>query len=146
MTTVIRATRVARKLHRCSWCHRAIMPGETYHRDTGLDCGEVATAKCCEHCSNAVQACLSDEGVTELWWEDYHEWLREFPVEWAGLVAGWRFPDGELMPPPFQPRCRQCRCLLPSGRYRWCERCDAERYARSRRQFESLADESRVAP
>lgn len=76
-------------------------------------------------------------------WEDefIYEWLQdEHPTEWRQLLAGWRYPDGERLPLPFQPRCLTCAVLL-SGDCLWCEDCDAARIQRISQSLEAWEDQ-----
>lgn len=92
----------ARKQHRCHMCGRIILPGETYWRMAGLDHGQVWTYKACPHCYRVAAALNSEEEWdTEVILECLAD---EHPALWASLRAGWRYPDGDLLPLPFQPR------------------------------------------
>lgn len=128
----------ARKLHRCQMCGRAILPGEDYDRMAGLDGGTAWTYKCCRHCYRAADAwtrwsgdCEWDEGSIGEFLADGH------PALWDSLRAGWRYPDGELMPLPFQHHCHECRARISDGRI-WCQPCDLKRIDRLNAQFTEI--------
>lgn len=109
MTDYIWTSPTARKRHRCHMCWRIILPGETYWRMAGLDSGQAWTYKACPHCYRVTETFSRHRDEEE--WEDtiILEWLAdEHPALWASLRAGWRYPDGELLPLPFQPRCLDC--------------------------------------
>lgn len=98
----------ARKRHRCTLCDRTIRPGEAYWRQVIFN-GSAATFKTCGHCERAVVAYGRSAGEDEWIEEDVMEWLRgDHPALYAATLAGWRFPDGELMPLPPQFSCHQC--------------------------------------
>lgn len=90
-------TRTARKRHRCRMCRRVILPGEPYERMAGLDGGQAWTYKFCTHCTYCTNAYPDSE-----WDEEWVvEWLEDaFPITYVSLCAGWRYPDGELLPFP----------------------------------------------
>ncbi len=103
MTYFIWTHPVARKGHRCAICGRRITPGETYARMAGLDHSEAWTAKECEHCHRAVGKYLNEWGEYEYDRDGVLEWLQDMePTAWSQMVAGWRTPEGELLPPPFE--------------------------------------------
>ncbi|GAB3622564.1 hypothetical protein GCM10027418_06460 [Mariniluteicoccus endophyticus] len=108
MTDYVWTSPTARIRHRCMMCRRVILPGEPYQRMAGLDRGEAWTYKACDHCYRVASA------WSRLHWEDewddeaVFEWLEEDdPALWVSMRAGWRYPDGELLPLPFQPRCQE---------------------------------------
>jgi len=68
-----------------------------------------------------------------MWWSPWDDngwddasiaaWLREdYPTVWSQMRAGWRYPDGELLPLPFQPTCDDCGALLHHDGF-WCDSC-----------------------
>lgn len=94
---------VAKKQHRCFFCDRTIHPGEEYWRQAGMDGATAWTNKTCAHCAACATAYLIDAGEREWGTSGALDWLREcHGIEFAGLLAGWRYPDGSLMPPPFE--------------------------------------------
>lgn len=102
--TDLTTTPTARVRHSCYLCRRNVQPGEMYYRLTTLGDGTAYTSKVCEHCQRvANRYCvefLADEWFSENVWE----WVEdEHPALACAMVAGWRYPDGGLMPPPFQP-------------------------------------------
>lgn len=130
----------ARKRHRCGVCSRFIEPGEAYWRQAVFDAGDVWTNRTCEHCERVVwrygrEVCDEDE-----WLVDWvHEWLEdEHPNVRASMQAGWRFPDGYLMPVPFGSRCHDCGCRVEFRRL-WCGPCDERRIARIGAQLAALS-------
>lgn len=133
MTTFVDAHPVARKRHRCGVCRWWIEPGETYWRQSALDGATAWTNKTCEHCQHVVAAYVRDVAEHE-WDEDaLLEWLFEYsPGVFAGMRAGWRFPDGARMAPPFEPRCVDCGGPHPQMWAVWCIPCDDARLARQR--------------
>ena len=134
MTDYLWTRPTARKRHRCHMCRRVIMPGEDYDRMAGLDGGDAWTYKSCRHCYRAAQA------YGEYEWDEQCiiEWLDDCrPDLYASLLAGWRYPDGELVPLPFSRHCHECRTEIPDDRI-WCQPCDVARIERLSRQLEEL--------
>ena len=126
---------VARVAHHCQVCARMITKGEDYWRQAALDNGRAWTNITCAHCEACVTAYCRDLYESEWERDDMAEWLCDlFPVEWSGLLAGWRYPDGGLMPPPFEQRCCQCGCRIKRRRL-WCGPCDDARIERIDRQL-----------
>lgn len=128
----------ARKRHYCGICYRSIQPGETYWRQAGFD-GNAWTNKTCEHCERVEWAYLRSVMESEYDREDIIEWWLpdEYPAVYAQMLAGWRFPDGELVPLPFGSRCHDCGCRVEFRRL-WCGPCDERRIARIYRGFSAL--------
>lgn len=94
---------LARKRHVCSMCWRVITPGEFYDRMCGMDGGTAWTNKECEHCHRCAIGYLIDSSDYEYDPEDVREWLHDYePMVWSQLLAGWRTPEGDLLPPPFE--------------------------------------------
>ena len=124
----------ARKRHYCGICYRSIQPGETYWRQAGFD-GNAWTNKTCEHCERVVWR-YSHEVYEDGWLIDcVLEWLEdEHPSVLASMRAGWRFPDGELVPVPFGSRCIDCGQRTKFRRM-WCGPCDERRIARLNLEF-----------
>ncbi|RCK68300.1 hypothetical protein DT076_16770 [Desertihabitans brevis] len=145
MTDYVWTAPVARKRHRCQMCGRVILPGESYQRMAGLDRCEAWTFKCCDHCSRVVHAWTRHSGESE-WYEDaIWDWLADgHPTVYAAAQAGWRYPDGELVPLPFQPRCFTCGTFI-GGDALWCPPCDRARIDRIARSLESISAELRRA-
>ena len=138
MAEFVHSWPTARKRHRCGVCSRFIEPGEAYWRQAGLD-GTAWTNKTCEHCERITWAYC--RAMLEYEWEHelVAEWLQDdHPNVWAQMRAGWRFPDGELMPVPFGSRCDDCGCPV-EFRHLWCGPCDERRIARIYRQFAALS-------
>ena len=105
MISHVDAWPVARKRHRCMLCRRTIQPGETYWRQAVFDEGSAWVHKTCRHCERVVHEYCYMVGESEWMEEDALDWLREdYPALYAAMFAGWRFPDGELMPMPSGPR------------------------------------------
>ena len=102
MTAYIWSQPVARKPHTCTICYRKITPGEPYARMAGLDCGTAWTYKECQHCHRAtVEYCAAWDAEYEP--ESVREWLEDSePLVWSQMLAGWRTPEGDLLPPPFE--------------------------------------------
>lgn len=135
MTDYVDSHPTARKRHLCSVCRRSILPGEDYWRQTGLNRSEAWTLKTCAHC----------ERVVGVHWED-SDWDIEcflerleyaHPSVHAAMRAGWRWPDGELVPLPFWSVCVECGVRI-GWRALWCGSCDVVRLARLDRQFAEL--------
>lgn len=129
MTHYIWSYPTARKRHRCgfTYCRRPILPGERYGRMAGFDGGDVWTYRSCLHCIRVCERWWNPWGDDE--WDDHciAGWLQdEHPAAWSQMQAGWRYPDGELLPLPMQPRCHECGALI-SGGGSWCEPCDLAR-------------------
>lgn len=124
----------------CGW---SVMPGETYWRQVSLDEGTAWTSKWCSHCERVIWE--SDE--YELSPEATLEWLEdEHPNVLATLRAGWRYPDGERTPAPFESRCLDCGTQIEFRRL-WCCGCDEKRLARVGEGFSNVAAEfARMAP
>lgn len=96
-TAFVWSTPTARKRHRCQMCWRVILPGEPYERVAGLDGATAWAEKFCTHCTRCIQAYHDSEWSEEA----ILEWLNdEHPATYASLRAGWRYPDGELLPFP----------------------------------------------
>lgn len=140
MTEYVWSNPTARVRHRCRLCRRIVLPGEPYWRMAGLDNGAAWTYKACPHCFRVANT-WSRRLEGDEWWEDLiFEWLQdEHPALWASLLAHWRFPDGEPLPLPFQPRCFDCGAPVGDGQA-WCPPCDERRIAHLDRQFRDLAD------
>lgn len=137
MTGYVDSHPTARKRHRCTLCHRTIQPGEMYWRQVAFDAG-AHTFKTCEHCERTVVTYCRSVGDDQWTEEDVMDWLRDdHPGPYATMLAGWRFPDGELAPPPFSARCYQCGCRIP-WLHLWCEPCDLARIARLNTQFAEI--------
>ena len=131
----------ARKRHRCECCSWDIMPGETYYRIAGLDRSVAWTIKQCEHCARVTSQYSREHYGDEWEIECVLEWLEdEHPFVSRQMQAGWRYPDGERLPLPFQRRCFTCAVLL-SGDFLWCEACDAARIQRISQSLEAIRDE-----
>lgn len=138
VTHYVDAYPVAKKQHRCGFCDRTIHPGEEYWRQAGLDGATAWTHKTCMHCAACATAYCTSVGESEWGTSGALDWLREcHGIEFAGLLAGWRYPDGGLMPPPFERRCVACGVHVPRQQL-WCEPCDARRIARIDEQLRSL--------
>ena len=130
----------ARTRHRCELCWRDVLPGETYWRSACLDRGTAWTYKCCDHCHRVLTRWDRLYGMDQ-WGDDecIFEWLEdEHPALWASLRAHWRYPDGELLPLPFTPRCVTCGAAISDG-YLWCAPCDERRIARIDGHLRGLA-------
>lgn len=137
MTAFIWSRPTARKRHRCQTCRRVILPGEDYDRMFGVD-GDVWTYKCCRHCYRVARAW--EAWSTEYEWDEFciSEFLHdEHPALYASRIAGWRFPDGELMSLPFQSRCNDCRTTITDDRI-WCQACDVKRIERIAEGFRQI--------
>lgn len=129
---------VANKRHQCALCFRAILPGERYRRCAGLDDGDAWTSKFCEHCYRC--SCVWNLTWGDDAWDDdcIIEWLRDgFPALYSAFQADWRYPDGELVPWPFQKHCLTCATPIDFDA-RWCPECDWERIQRIDGQLTSL--------
>ena len=138
MTEYVWTQSTARKRHRCELCRRVVLPGEAYWRIAGLDNGHAWTYKSCWHCCRVGNTWSRSQGEPEWFEECILEWLQdEHPAIYACLLAGWRFPDGELLPLPFTPHCITCGRDVTDGAG-WCDPCDERRIDRARRQLESL--------
>lgn len=127
----------AHKRHRCCVCGWDVMPGEKYSRQVVFDDGSACTWKMCLWCERVGGAyCRAsgydeyDQGVLE-WLEDSHHTV------WGQMCAGWRYPDGERIPLPLQPRCVACGRLLDFWGL-WCDPCDRARIARLSEQLLGL--------
>lgn len=123
----------ARKRHRCQVCGRSILPGETYWREAGLDRGAAWTNRYCEHC----------ERVVWRWDDDYVESIVEAleendPGVYAQMLAGWRYPDGGLLPVPYGSSCVECGTRV-EFRMLWCGPCDDVRIERLNAQFAEIS-------
>lgn len=130
MTDFVDSWPKARKRHRCGLCWRCIEPGESYWRQAGLDRGAAWTNRTCEHCERVVWAYGRSDDEFEWEPECVAEWLEdEYPAVAASRDAGWRFPDGELVPVPFGSRCLDCGCRI-EFQHLWCRPCDERRIAR----------------
>ena len=139
MTAYVDTWPTARKRHRCGVCARAILPGETYWRQAALDGSAAWTSKTCEHCERVVWAYGRHGGDSEWEPESVLEWLSdEYPAVFAALLAGWRFPDGELVPLPFGSRCSVCGVRV-EFRHLWCPTCDDKRITRIETGFRDIA-------
>ena len=130
MTDYVDGWPTARRRHRCGVCRRSILPGETYWRQAGLDRSGAWTSKTCEHCERVVWAYCRVLGESEWDQECVLEWLSdEHPADLAAFAAGWRWPDGDLVPVPFGSRCVDCGTRV-EFRALWCPPCDERRIAR----------------
>ena len=139
MTDYVDAWPTARKRHRCGVCRRAVLPGETYWRQAGLDRGSAWTNRTCEHCERVVWAYCRVTGESEWDVECAAEWLRdEYPATFAALASGWCWPDGELVPAPFGSSCVDCGVRV-EFRHLWCPPCDDKRIARIGQGFRAIA-------
>lgn len=138
MTEFVSTYPTARTRHTCTLCWRRIQPGETYLRQAGLDGGSAWTNKTCEHCDRVTTAYCRDMGEGEWWADGVVEWLSEYaPALHAAMLAGWRYPDGELVAPPFPAHCYTCGDPIPY-RSLWCGPCDDARIERLGGQFAAV--------
>lgn len=129
MTEFVHSHPTARTRHRCVLCGRQVMPGETYWRQAVFD-GTAWTVKTCEHCERVTGTYGRVAGASDWFEENVREWLEdEYPSLYASMRAGWRWPDGELVPVPFGSRCRDCGCRIAWLRL-WCGLCDEARISR----------------
>ncbi len=134
----------ARKRHSCETCGWSIRPGERYRRGVGFDGGTAWTWKECLWCERAGAAYCRDHHDDEYNTDSIAEWLfAEHPATYTAMRAGWRYPDGERLPLPFQPRCIACTCLL-DGWGLWCSPCDEARIERNERIGQQLLDARRA--
>lgn len=97
----------ARKAHRCSSCHRDILPGETYRLQVGKWDGIMDTCKECAHCEAAgewlIERCngypigMMLEDLCSHWDE---EGVREWRLGRLIVSAQrqWKRRDGTLVP------------------------------------------------
>lgn len=105
MATYANTYPVARKRHQCGVCRWWIEPGETYWRQAALDGATAWTNKTCEHCQRVVASYCRDVAEDEWHQEDCLDWLSDLhPAVLAGMRAGWRFPNGKRMAPPFEAK------------------------------------------
>ena len=127
----------------CGW---SVQPGETYWRQAALDEGTAWTNKTCEHCERVVHTYCRAVGESDWMEEDALEWLEdEYPDVLATLRAGWRYPDGQKVPAPFESRCFDCGTRIEFRRL-WCRECDEKRLARIGEGFANVAAEfARIA-
>ena len=127
----------ARKRHRCgfAYCYRAILPGEVYGRMAGFDAGQAWTYKSCLHCLRVCERWCASHNTEGDWWDEVvAEWLEEdCPAVWSQLRAGWRTPEGDLLPLPMQWRCIDCGVLTRANL--WCADCNARRIERLSREL-----------
>ena len=139
MTDYVDSWPTARRRHRCGVCYRSILPGETYWRQASLDHGQAWTNKTCEHCERVAWAFCRVTGESEWDGENAIEWLSdEHPAVLAAFAAGWRWPDGDLVPVPFGSRCVDCRARV-EFRALWCPPCDDKRITRIETGFRAIA-------
>ena len=139
MTDYVDSWPTARRRHRCGLCCRSILPGETYWRQASLDHGQAWTHKTCEHCERVAWAFCRVMGESEWDQECVLEWLSdEHPADLAAFAAGWRWPDGDLVPVPFGSRCVDCRARV-EFRALWCPPCDDKRVTRIEQGFRAIA-------
>ena len=115
--TFSEALRVARKKHRCQICWWSILPTEPYVRTAVSDGGIVDVTKECLWCYRTVRHWFEDNHWPEYWDEpSFFDWLSDqHKSTYLTLLAGWRYPDGERVPLPFQPSCRFCNKPLTKG-------------------------------
>lgn len=139
MADVVWTRPVARKKHRCNMCFRVILPGEQYHRGALFDGRTAYTDKLCSHCYCVNLHYQWSEEVTEdIFQEVVIEWLSEnHYFAYRQMIAGWRYPDGELVPPPLQMHCIDCGARIPDIERRcgtcisiWMDKVFAEYEAR----------------
>ena len=139
-STCITTTPTARVRHTCYLCRRAVQPGEMYYRLTTLDDGTAYTSKMCEHCQRVAHRYCVAFGTDEWFPEDVWEWVEDEHTALAcDMAAGWRYPDGGLMPPPFPAHCYTCGTPVAYG-HLWCDPCEDARIADLNKQFESLTE------
>lgn len=135
----------ARKRHRCgfSYCRRTILPGEQYGRMAGFDAGQAWTYKTCLHCLRACERWSASHAAEDGWDDDcIAEWLEEErPIVWSQMRAGWRAPEGDLLPLPMQWRCLDCGALCTPL---WCSDCNERRIERLSGQLLGIAEEFAV--
>lgn len=103
---------VARKIHKCNECRRAILPGERYHTEAYVFEGKFKRHKTCEHCMVA-RGWLHNEcggwlyGQVE---EDIREHCHEGHYPFAlyriavAMSQHWLTPAGDLRPVPKIPQ------------------------------------------
>lgn len=138
MTDYVDGWPTARRRHRCGVCRRSILPGEAYWRQAGLDRSGAWTSKTCEHCERSVYAYGRAGGEWEWEPECIVEWLADdHPAVYAQMLAGWRWPDGDLVPLPFGSRCVGCGDRI-QFRNLWCVPCDDARIERLNGQFAAI--------
>lgn len=139
MTDYVDSWPTARRRHRCGMCRRSILPGETYWRQASLDHGQAWTHKTCEHCERVAWAFCRVTGESEWDGQAAIEWLSdEHPAVLAAFAAGWRWPDGDLVPVPFGSRYVDCRARV-EFRHLWCPPCDDKRITRIEHGFRAIA-------
>lgn len=101
----------ARKEHKCSECHRSIMPGEKYLAERFVFEGSASSLKVCRHCQ-VVRDWLTKECggyVYEGLAEDIHEHAQEsygigVKMLAVGIWKKWQRKDGKLWPIPSCPK------------------------------------------
>lgn len=137
MAEFVSTSPTARKRHTCDLCGWAIMPGERYWRSVGFEV-TAWTQKFCLWCERTVAWYTRHGGDYEWEPESLVEWLEdEYPTVYRQILGGWRYPDGERLPLPFQFRCFTCGILMEGYRI-WCDPCDQARIEKLDRQLHEL--------
>ena len=67
----------ARKSHKCEFCGKEIIPGETYSYEIGKFDGEFFVRKLCEPCFTMLDEFIDYTGEDEFQWYWIQEWLHD---------------------------------------------------------------------
>lgn len=107
----VKATRRARKPHKCDECGRAIAPGEAYEIFRGLYDGKWDGGKSCAHCLVAQEWLTRECGgfLHHAVADDIEDHFREGYGIGVGRLAvgmrrGWKSRRGTLAPLPRMPK------------------------------------------
>lgn len=67
----------ARKSHKCEFCGKEIIPGETYSYERGKFDGDFFVRKLCEPCFTMLTEFIDYTGEDEFQWDWIQEWLHD---------------------------------------------------------------------
>ena len=67
----------ARKSHKCEFCGKEIIPGETYSYESGKFDGDFFARKLCEPCFTMLAEFIDYTGEDEFQWDWIQEWLHD---------------------------------------------------------------------
>lgn len=68
---------IARKEHKCEFCHCTIPKGKRYSYETGKYDGEMFTRKLCPECNGILADYCNEHGYEEFDWWGITDWLSD---------------------------------------------------------------------
>lgn len=67
----------ARKTHKCEFCEKEIVLGETYSYESGKFYGDFFVRKLCVKCYDMLTEFINHSGEEEFQWDWVQEWLHD---------------------------------------------------------------------